>query len=505
METNKRMHPMMMLLSFIASLKDIFFMFIFLFIIHFSSTATWVEIGRILFFAYLIYKVFSVIATWWRTTYSVNNSFIEIRQGVFTRKQHQIPFDRIQNVQTNTPFYLRPLNLTALTLETGAEDEDSSFTFTAISKQEAEQIEHVLDYYTKQQAQEPEAIQTSETETASSNTQPVMQDKRIVHFNPTKKDVLKASVLSFSYLLLIPVLASLLRNIDEVYDLSETSEKIFDFLRESWFWLSVLIFMFIIITIGFGLVRTYLKYGRYEISSDQERIYIRKGVLNEQHFSIRKQNVQAVHIEQSLLKRMLRIAEVKLISAGGVDISGEEINSLYPFLPINRAYNMIEEILPEFAIKTGMEQLPKKSLVARICQLPLLWIIGTTIIVIFFPKWWPISIILFLLTVASRILDYYFTCYLIHGEVLQVRTGGFFTTTSITTREKIIEFKLEQDLIQKRFGLADMETTNRSKPIHVNSLDNIPIDMAKHTFAWYTGRSPKVEGGSYGKQDLYRR
>ncbi|NWO13701.1 PH domain-containing protein [Virgibacillus sp.] len=497
MDQKKRMHPMMMPVSFFASLKDIFFVFIILFVLNYSSEATWVEIGRILFFVYLIYEFVSVIVTWWRTTYSINESFIEIEQGLFTRKHHQIPYDRIQNVQTNTPFYLRPFHLTTLTLETGAEDEDSSFTFTAITKDEAQQIEYVLDHYTKQKTSD--AIDTNIIETETDEAQAMTKEEKNVHFNPTKKVILKASVLSFSYLLLIPVLASMFSNIDEVYDLSATGNKIIQFVKDSWFWIGALIILFIIVAICFGIMRTYLKYGRYEISSDHERIYIRKGVLNEQHFSIRKQNVQAVHIKQSLLKRMLKIAEVKLISAGGVDLSGEEVNSLYPFLPIHRAYTIIEEILPEFAVQTNMESLPKKSLVARMCQTPVLWVIGTIIIVIFFPTWWPVSIILFLFTIVSRLLDYYFTHFLIHGETLQVRTGGFFMTTSITTREKIIEFKLEQNFIQKRFDLANMETANRSKPVHTTPLYNIPMQMTQRAFIWYTGRNPRIEGGLDGE------
>lgn len=492
METGKRMHPMTVLVSFIRSLKDVFFIFLILFVINYSSDATWVKIGRILFLIYLIYKTFAVILTWLRTTYVLTDSSVEWKQGVFTRKQQHLPYYRVQNVQIETPFYLGMFSLTKLTLETGAENKEASFTFTVITKEEAERIEQILDDYKQQEVVQEKTTETRDIEVVTTDYK---SNEKTIHFNPTKKDILKASVLSFSYLLLIPILVSFFNSIDDLYDFSNIAKEAYEFLVKSWVLLTTAIIAAICIMVVFGLIQTYLRYGRYEISSDNERIYIRKGVLNEHHFSIRKRNVQAVHIQQSLLKRMLQIAEVKLISTGGVDAE-DEVNSLYPFLPISRAYTIIEELLPGYEVKPIMERLPKKSLITRLCRIPWFWLIATAIIMIFFPEWWAVSIILFILTCAARYLNFYFSGFLINGELLQMRTGGISLTTLITTREKIIEFNLMQNFITKPFDLASFEVTNRGKPIHVQSLEEIPMDMAKRAFVWYTDRNPEIEKGA---------
>lgn len=83
------------------------------------------------------------------------------------------------------------------------------------------------------------------------------------------------------------------------------------------------------------MIKTYIKYGNYRIYSDDDRIYISRGVLDEVSFSISKEKVQAVEITQTLMKRILRIAEVKLTSAGqtggGGGDSSMETSSLFPF------------------------------------------------------------------------------------------------------------------------------------------------------------------------------
>ncbi|MDV2686973.1 PH domain-containing protein, partial [Alkalihalophilus lindianensis] len=104
-------------------------------------------------------------------------------------------------------------------------------------------------------------------------------------------------------------------------------------------------------------------------------IYINKGVIDETAFSIAKDKVQAIAIEQSFTKRLFGLAEVKLTSAGSLSLEEDasDINSLYPFLPVRRAYEMVSEILPAYEVTLEMKRLPRKSLWARLLRPSWLW------------------------------------------------------------------------------------------------------------------------------------
>src|SRR5699024_857622 len=165
--------------------------------------------------------------------------------------------------------------------------------------------------------------------------------ERTVHFNPTRRDVIKASFTSLSFLVLIPIILSLYVKADQLLNLEERTEGFTSAILESWWFIAIIIILLIVVSVIFGIVKVYLQYGKYEISSDEERIYITQGVIDETSFSILKRNVQAVSIDQSLMKRILGIAEVKLISAGSLKADEDnklEISSLYPFLPKESAY-----------------------------------------------------------------------------------------------------------------------------------------------------------------------
>ncbi|MFP3386588.1 hypothetical protein, partial [Tritonibacter sp. SIMBA_163] len=51
-------------------------------------------------------------------------------------------------------------------------------------------------------------------------------EQRIIHFQPSRRNLLKASMTSFSFLLLIPLLASLHYNVSEFLSLEESLDSI---------------------------------------------------------------------------------------------------------------------------------------------------------------------------------------------------------------------------------------------------------------------------------------
>ncbi|MBR8646413.1 hypothetical protein KEH51_29825 [[Brevibacterium] frigoritolerans] len=104
--------------------------------------------------------------------------------------------------------------------------------------------------------------------------------------------MLKASFTSLSFLALIPILATLYNTLDDFIDL-ENTEGFLAKLLDTWWIITIVIAGLICVAVAFGIVSTFVKYGKYEISSDHERIYIKKGVLDESAFSIRKEKVQS--------------------------------------------------------------------------------------------------------------------------------------------------------------------------------------------------------------------
>lgn len=479
----KRMHPMKMVFSYILTLRNWMFILFFLFIIHMNDMSIFYRAARWLMVAYLIWRILAVFIEWRNTTYSLSEDTVHIQRGLFKKEKRNVPITNIQNIQRKIPFYYKPFGVVFLALETNASGGHATVKLDAVTKSEAEAIEKRIN--------EPAAPHEPREgmDTAGDNANAT----RIVHYRPTKKDLRKASFLSFSFLALIPVLLTIFKQADEVFHVDKKAEGIWKTISASYWWMGLLIILLVIAAVVFGMMKTHLTYGNYEIASDETYIYIRKGVLNERTFSIRKSRVQAVRIVQPPWKRIFHLLEVKLVIAGSdEDLDDDEINSLYPYLPSDRAMTIIQELLPQFIVPNTSYRLPQKALKVRMLRFPWFWIAVTAAIILFFRPFWYISPIVFLLLYAHRYLNYRNTRYSFDSSMIQMAQTGLWRERFMTTRKNMVEMEISQSFYQKLFGLATVHTINRATPIHEKALKDVTKETARDMMDWYENRNKDI-------------
>ncbi|MCP1491719.1 putative membrane protein [Peribacillus frigoritolerans] len=483
-EHAKRLHPIKIPFEFWKLLKGNVFFIIMLYVLNFGSEKMYIKVLQIGFLVYLVWKVISVILKWYTYKYQIKEGTLYITSGLVSKSYRTVPLHKVQNVQQRTTLFHKIFRLTSLTFETGMTGDQGSVPFEMISRKEAERLEG--EYASKQ---EIPVIDIPE-ERIAEDMEPTIE--KTIHFTPSKHDVLKASFTSLSFLALIPILATLYNTLDDFFDL-ENAEGFLAKLLDTWWIITIVIAGLICIAVVFGIVSTFVKYGKYEISSDHEHIYIKKGVLDESAFSIRKEKVQAVEITQSIIKRVLGLAEVKLISAGSTGDEELETNTLYPFLSIERGYGMVEEILPAYNVERSMRSLSKQAFKIRMLRPSFFWIFTTLAIFYFKSSLWYISLILLVLIYTLRIMDYKNSRYLLNDEFIQFKSGSLETSLFITKRSKVIQIEVERSKLQKLFGLATIETINRSKPVHHTKLQDVSVEYADEFYTWYMDRTKNIQ------------
>jgi len=316
----------------------------------------------------------------------------------------------------------------------------------------------------------------------------------MVHFTPAKHDIFKAALTSFSFIAVIPIAWSLISNVEQIFQMEGQLEGVLTNILHSWPWWMILISLFLLTlaAVVAGSILTVLRYGRYEIASDFENIYITKGMLERTSFTITKANVQAVSVHQSLMKRILGLAEVKLICAAGAGSEDVEVNSLYPFLPVKRAYAMIHEILPDYQVTPKMERLPKKALWLRMLRPSWFWIIATGFLFYFQLdffgidlSWLTFSAVILALVVVSRLFSFFQSRYTMNDQFIQFKTGGFNTRLFLSKRNKIVELHLTRNIVQQKLGLASIVMSNRAKPVKRTRMNDIPVEWCMDFRKWY--------------------
>lgn len=495
----KRYHPLLILFDLWKLIRNSGFIALFLFVIKAGSDSYFIIYGRLIFLLVFGISLISIVLKWFTHKYVLDDVSFHLYKGVFNKTEQTVPFAKIQNVHRHTSLFHRLFKVTSIHFETGMAGDDAAVKFEVISPAEADRMEAKIAGADRDGR--AEHLNGGDLEQAACQTAlPRQISNRSIHFEPTRKDIIKASFTSLSFLVLIPILGSLYSKIDDIFHVEKQAEGLFKSILSSWWMITIIIIVLAVASTAFGIVRTFLKYGKYQISSDQDRIYISKGVLDETAFSISKERVQAVIISQSLMKRWLGLAEVKLISAGSAGNEELGVNSLYPYLPVRRAYEMVSEILPGYEVSQNMLRLPAKSLWMRMLRPSWIWILATAALFYFKPTvwkmeqaWWMLSIALLILVVMSRLLDFFNTRYLLKDHFIQFKTGSLATALFVSKREKVIEVHITRSLFQKWMGLASIETINRAKPVHHASVTDVPLEAARSFYHWYGGRQNDIK------------
>lgn len=483
MTQKRRMHPLWMLLELVDLLKNSFFFFLFLFVIKYGSKSTFILLGRIGFFIFITVSLIEIFGKWITYRYEITESILHIYEGIFVKKHRDIALLRVQNSQTHTSFLLRLFRLTSLTLETATSGDEASVKFHVITKEELARIQSLVENVKEGIVEEQSTFEENCPEHTG----------RKVYFRASKRDVVKAAFTSFSFLIIFPIVASVYSKIDDVYSLKSTSKSIIVYFQSHWWVLIPILLIALVLSVMIGFINTYLKYGKFEISADDDRIYIHKGVLSESTFSITKDKVQAIQWQQSLLKRLLGMVEVKLLSAGSVGEEKFETNSLFPFLPVKEANALVEKLLPAYQISDEMQKLPKKALWVRMIRPSYLWIITTACLLYFKIQWAYLSGVLLIVVMLIRVFDYRYSRYLINDRFIQVRSGFFVMETFITRRVKVQEIEVTHSWLQRKFGLASIQFSNRGKPLHVSVLHDVPKELPSYFVSWYKNRAAEVK------------
>ena len=471
------------LFQLVSLLKGSVFFIFYLFILKAGSDSAFILALKGLFIASMVFSVIKIFLNWLYTRYEISETTVTLYLGIFVKKQRNVELKRIQNVQQTTNFLHRLLKLTSLTLETGTAGEDASVKFPVLSHAEADRIKALVEEAKRSTAA---PLVPAIEEAVMSNSSPLPE--RMVYFTASTKDLVKAAFTSLSMFAIFPILFSLYFQFDDFFNLDETSQSVFAFFA-SRLWLLFPVFLAaLLLSAIIGFATTYSKYGKFVISADADRIFIRKGVFTETQFSIRKDKVQAIKIEQPLLKRLLGMAEVKLVSAGSIGDDDAEINSLFPFLPVKEAYRLVEELLPQYEISDSMQTLPKNVLWLRLLRPYYFWIAATLALLFFKMEWIWLSAPLLLIFIIARILEYCYTRYSMTERFIQIRTGAFSANTLLTKRVKIQEIDVTHSWLQRKFRVASIHFHIRSKPLLATELKDVPRGTGEYFYSWYKNR-----------------
>lgn len=436
-----------------------------------AESFTWLFVVAVIFLTILVIRT---ILYWYRYTYYVKNEEFYIEYGIWFKKMHVIPLERIHSINKFEGVLHRLFNVAKLRVETAA-NIDSEVELDAISDKEAETLWAIL---------------TKNRETT--NIDSVKKDKETTepHRSLTAKEFIILSITSGSIGIILPIIGSGISFLDNFIHFESFVQSAIDLFRtEADFLLITVVFcVAIIIALIASIIAHALKYARFRVSRNIDHLIIQYGLFENHSTILPVSRIQAIRIEEGVFRQPFGFATLRAICLGGgtTDDNHSALHTVFPLLRMEEVNAFLRDFLPEYTLESATySRAPKRAWRHFLILDMLISSVVSLILVCLFYPWGALALFLIPLSLFYNDLRYKDQRWHLTGDKLIVRSRLFRRSTVITTSRRIQSSKLKQTPFQQKNHLMTYEFDIAGGWLGYNfEMEHIDKEDAEHLLKW---------------------
>ncbi|MFS1703155.1 PH domain-containing protein [Alteromonas sp. AMM-1] len=296
--------------------------------------------------------VVSSVLKYWFFQFTISKSGIAIRSGVLDRTYTDLPFERIQNVKFDQPFYFRFLDMLVVTLDTAGSSKQEA-KFSGVTRDYAETLKHTILQARKyhQTAVQASAEDSPETE------QQVAADQVINR--RSLKDLILHGITNNRVWILLGAAAPFYEQgtdwvINQMTSLRPHIEQWFGSEAVTFWYVGVMTAMLVI---GLMVIMALLSVGGsilmfygYTLSKREDKYIRRSGLINRQEVSMKHSRIQVFRMQQDWLDRLLKRVNLYFeqnVTGNQYQPETKAANKLLvPSVTVEQAVALAEDVFP---------------------------------------------------------------------------------------------------------------------------------------------------------------
>jgi putative membrane protein len=479
MSEPKRLHPIVIVLTIGKRIKDLIFSFIALFFIWNKGDG-----GKLLLFgasAIAIIGIFLVsILSWLRYTYRLEENELRIEYGIFVRKKRYIPLERIQSLDISEGLLQRLCGMVKVQIETagGSGNDEAEAVLSAISKEEARYIQEYVAG-----AKNP-SIQNDES---------VHEDPNYIVYKITPSQLLLLSLTSGGVGVVISAVLAFLSQLDDFIPYEKIFRGIEQWAVSNLIFIAVLIFAGLIMAWILALFGTMLKYANFHVTKTEHDLVISQGLLEKRQITIPLTRIQAIRINENIVRQWLGYGSVSVESAGGSASNKEGSKVLFlPLVKLEDIEKTLGPYLTEYQFTSSFTAVPKRAMNRYIFRS---WFIVVPLVVaaiVFLKVWGLLSLIILALVTFWGVLKYKDAGWSLEEQQLSLRYRSMVRTTVLMKKNKIQSLEMKQSYFQRKKDLATLEAFVK---VGFGGAGGRVVDMdlidVKKVYTWFSRESEK--------------
>ncbi|WP_125589180.1 PH domain-containing protein [Companilactobacillus jidongensis] len=303
----KRLHPVAMLFFLYKDIKNWIVPAIVYVFAFYNQSKIWSLLGLL---TIIILIVTGDVIKYFTFSYQFFDNEILIKNGVFVKKVNHIPYDRIQNVTANQWFFLKPFKLEELEIETAGHSEGPEVSLVAVPVELKDELNR---YQQKFNSEEVTKNVSQETFFDKTSLEQASISKVTESYSITWHELLKFSLTSPAFLSGLLVVLAFYGKIQHSISKQLYEEAANEFVHLGWL---LVVGGLLIVLLLFYLVSVFVliaKYYHFHLDKTDNQFEMQYGFFKTKKTSLSKNRIQAVVVKQTLLRRMLHIASVKLV------------------------------------------------------------------------------------------------------------------------------------------------------------------------------------------------
>lgn len=484
MFSEKRIHPISMLNSFIDGAKQMVFPFIVILFSQSKATGGFYLGGYLLYSSIAVIIVYSLylFLKWYFLKYSYNDGILFIKSGIFIKKERYIKKERVQTINFKAGIIFRIFDLVILEIETAGGIEEPEVNLPAIKKEYAEIIRENL---TKK-----EAKITSKEDILPEDKYSNDNEKNNTYLKVPMNRIVLNGIASGGVGIIFTVIGLFFSfGIDIIPEgILENTMNFFS--RFGMMAITSIILLALIISWTISVINSIIKNSEFSISKHGDEIEIAKGLIERKELSFKTHRIQGIKIIESPIRQLLGYSVIEFIIAGGVDEENQGNTIVHPMIKKSEINDFLGTLTDLDKNIFDLNNIPKRSLKRYLIRslLPFLVIPIINLILIFNFNinsiiW--LNLLIVLPFIFFGYLRFKAGGYLIDDNTLILRNRLFSKRTIIVNKKNIQHLSFSSNLFQRVKKLRTISICTLSSMLGLEfSLKDIDLKDADKIWTW---------------------
>ncbi len=404
-------------------------------------------------------------AQWSVFRYRLDGDDLVIQSGVLSKRRRVIPLARIQNIDLQQSGLERLFGMARLRLETASGGGETEASLAVLARPDAASLQAEL-MRRREAAREPEPGVPGEPDGDAVPAGPAEEPRRLLRLSLF--DLAIAGATSNEAGLLAAGLATGVELMDDLGGIERLGlwvEQAFARGAElgalgvlvvgTSFAVAVLVLGWVL-SIGVSIVR----YHGFTLTRTETELRREYGLLGRHQSTVPLERVQAIRIEQSLLRRPLGLVTLKIETAGSGPAQRQATNPGRAFVPIARRREvgpLLREVFPDARLEgvglAPVSPLARRRTFLRLALPCLLAAVAAGLLA--GPRWFGLGLLL-LPAWLYAVADYRARGWARPGDYTLVRAGVFTRVSLLVPERKIQTLHLKTTPFQRRLALATL-------------------------------------------------